>query len=234
MANDLRIIAIGLDEAGRGPLIGDLAVGLVAIQKGKLGILSIRGVRDSKELTPRQREALIKDIMRESVLVMTTYIPPRVIDKSRLNKLIASTMLDMLKTAFMFLSNMGYFFEVYVDEVKGFENYLLKELNMYRDLVIEYRMESNADKKYVVVSAASIIAKYYRDLNLEAIKMIYGDTGSGYPTDPKTREWLIETYKLYREPPPVLRRSWSTLLRLAPSWYYNPKKGRSILDYMGG
>ncbi|OYT61275.1 MAG: ribonuclease HII [Thermofilum sp. ex4484_15] len=72
--------------------------------------------------------------------------------------------------------------------------------------------ENGADKRYPIVSAASIVAKVIRDKEVEELKKLYGDFGSGYPSDPKTLRFLRDCLrKGYL--PPIVRRSWSTLRR---------------------
>ena len=67
-----------------------------------------------------------------------------------------------------------------------------------------------ADQLYPVVSASSIIAKVERDRAVKRLKKIYGDFGSGYPSDRKTREFLIQWIKTKGTMPPFSRRSWKT------------------------
>jgi ribonuclease HII len=68
--------------------------------------------------------------------------------------------------------------------------------------------------KYPIVSAASILAKVRRDTVISELKRLYGDFGSGYPSDPKTvnflREWILKN----RGDLPILRRSWGTFRRV--------------------
>ncbi|RLG79826.1 MAG: ribonuclease HII [Thermoprotei archaeon] len=227
-------IEIGIDEAGRGPLLGDLVVGVVANDSRNSQWLISANIRDSKELSQKQRENLAKYILEHADLVVTAYVPPRLIDRYKLNKLVADTIVEILEVVIEVLEKPKHRIRVYVDEVKGYSKYIEEKLRKNRRSDVEFVMEKKADKKYPIVSAASIIAKYVRDSNLYASRIIYGDFGSGYPSDTVTRNWISSYSKLYREPPPIVRRSWSTLLNLAPHWYFNPKKGRNILEYLMG
>jgi ribonuclease HII len=87
--------------------------------------------------------------------------------------------------------------------------YVLKDLDV-DSLVIE----SKADSKYIVVAAASIVAKVLRDWEVKNLSSHIGDFGSGYTSDPKTISWLdnlegkdLERYRFY------IRRKWSTYRR---------------------
>jgi ribonuclease HII len=68
--------------------------------------------------------------------------------------------------------------------------------------------EHQADRNYPVVSAASIIAKVERDHTIEELKCNYGDFGSGYMSDPKTKNFLYTLARKRGEYPDFVRRSW--------------------------
>ena len=74
--------------------------------------------------------------------------------------------------------------------------------------------EHGADVKYVVVSAASIIAKVHRDEVISRLREIYGDFGSGYSSDPKTRRFLTNWLKEKKRLPNFMRKSWKTVKRI--------------------
>ncbi|MEM4532647.1 MAG: ribonuclease HII [Desulfurococcaceae archaeon] len=226
---------IGVDEAGRGPVLGDLVVGLVVLNNQQYVYLKNLGIRDSKELTPIQREYFVNSIYENSIIVHTTYLPPLVIDLNRLNRLLAKTFVSSINIALTILRK---FFDentivkIYTDEVTGYSDSIKAMINRKIFGNIDIVVEPKADKKYTVVSAASIVAKYYRDRNLYLSKKIYGNFGSGYPSDQRTRLWIVENYSIYRDPPVIIRRSWSTLSVLAPKWYSSVKHGKSILNYL--
>ena len=70
--------------------------------------------------------------------------------------------------------------------------------------------EHKADQKYPIVSAASIIAKQKRDEIIEDLHETYGDFGSGYPSDPKTRKYLKKWIMTDTSNLPIIRRTWKT------------------------
>ena len=72
--------------------------------------------------------------------------------------------------------------------------------------------EHGADDKYAIVSAASIVAKVERDMEINKIKKEFKDIGSGYPSDPKTISFLKNTP--YNDLPDFVRRSWATVERM--------------------
>ncbi|MCI4436683.1 MAG: ribonuclease HII, partial [Ignisphaera sp.] len=85
------------------------------------------------------------------------------------------------------------------------------------------------DSKYIAVSAASIVAKVLRDWHIDQLKKVYGDIGSGYPSDKKTVEWLQNYYKEFGELPSVVRKSWKTIERILG---ISAKKQKSLVEYI--
>jgi len=203
-----RTVVLGIDEAGRGPVIGDMFVAGVAIDPRMLQRLRELGVRDSKELTPSARSRLVAIVLRYAEAVIIKRFPPSVIDETNINVLYAKAVIDLVND----ILRMGLQIKrIYVDAVTG-----RKALTILKGGIgkIPFVLEPKADRKYVVVGAASIVAKFLRDLHVSKLKETYGDFGSGYPADPRTIEWLkkhlIDSPKVM---PSIIRRSWGTLRR---------------------
>lgn len=229
-------LEIGVDEAGRGSLISDLVVSLVAVTHDKIDTLRSIGVKDSKELSPRKRSELAEQILSISSIAVISYISPSYIDRAvsnnGLNMLETRVLINIFRAVRPLLEHLNTRLKIYVDEVKGYDTFIERFLKkMFGEKLVLFLMESRADKKYPVVSAASIVAKYFRDSNLLFIKNIFGDFGSGYPSDPKTREWVINNYSTYRKPHRIIRRSWSTLKKIAPDWSRGLRASK-ITDYL--
>jgi ribonuclease HII len=72
-----------------------------------------------------------------------------------------------------------------------------------------------ADRIYVIVAAASIIAKVVRDREIRKLKRIFGDFGSGYPSDPRTIEAIKNWIRVHNKIPPYTRLSWKTWKKLS-------------------
>ncbi len=233
MAENIPLV-IGVDEAGRGPVLGDMIIGLVCIRRDRLDLLKSHGVVDSKSLSANQRSRLVLIITRISDLVLVTHVSIGEIDLYNLNRLTLEKILYMLDSVGRIV---GYdsVETVFIDMVKGYKRYLNRFRKLYPKAEIVF--EEDADRKYVVVSAASIIAKYYRDQLISELKRFYGEIGSGYPTDPETIAWIREAYQKLDSIPPFIRRSWRVLKRIAPKWYKAKKvrgigRQKSILDYL--
>ena len=100
---------------------------------------------------------------------------------------------------------------VYVDSPDVDTERLKKFLEKITKHKSEIVAEHFADKKYPVVSAASIMAKVERDREIEQIKKEYGDVGPGYPSNDITMGWLRDWMKTHDDFPPIVRKSWDTI-----------------------
>ncbi|MCG2863772.1 MAG: ribonuclease HII [Vulcanisaeta sp.] len=207
------VLVGGVDEAGRGPVIGPMVVAIAVIDD--MDKLRSIGVRDSKELSPQARSRLMNRL--RSILVYMDYevIEPEVIDKyvymNALNKLEAEVTIKLIMKA---LKNVE-LSVVYVDSPDP-------DADRYGELIrravgIEVISMNKADKLIPIVSAASIIAKVVRDSIIEDLHSRYGDFGSGYPSDPRTIEFLRSWVREHGDLPPIVRRSWSTIKRIISS-----------------
>ena len=201
----------GVDDAGRGPVIGPLVIAGVLVDESKLELLRSLGVKDSKKLSPEVRSRLDQEILqvvdRHHIVELDAPSLDRVVNRApkfqRLNLLEAKKMAEVVQTLKPDV--------VYVDasdtDTERFRNNILDELT-YRPKIIS---EHHADDTYPVVSAASILAKVRRDARIDEIRQQYGDFGSGYAHDPQTIRFLGEYYQANKEFPPIVRRSWKTL-----------------------
>lgn len=208
---------LGIDEAGRGCVIGPLVVAGVMISSGDLEKLKALGVRDSKRLTRAQRAQFAREIERLAQHIIVLEIEPDKLDEN-LTEVELRAMAQIIRESRAE--------HVYLDLPVGplarerFQAALDAHLRQLeagegewsrRSLVAE----NKADAKYPIVSAASIIAKVYRDRAIERLHQEYGDFGWGYPGELKTRAFLKEFYERTGRFPPCARRKWRTLRKLS-------------------
>ncbi len=202
------MLIAGVDDAGRGSVIGPLVIAGVLIKEEELPKLIQLGVKDSKLLSPHRREKLamkIKQLVQKySVIKISPEEIDEVVEKGRklhkLNRLEAQTMakvIEMLKpdTAYVDASDV-------LEE--RFKEHILECLPFRVEVVSEHK----ADRKYPVVSAASIIAKVERDMEIVELASVHGDFGSGYPSDPRTMSFLQQCLEKKGEYPEFVRKSW--------------------------
>jgi ribonuclease HII len=202
------MLIAGVDEAGRGCVIGPLVVAGVAVQSEQLPLLTQLGVKDSKLLTPKKREALYEEITKLTQAYKVIKVMPDVIDKvvecsrrlHKLNRLEAQTMAQIIQAL-----NPN---EVYVDAADVVENRFKNHIKECLTIKTRIISKHKADLIYPIVSAASIIAKVERDREIANLRVEYGDFGSGYLHDPKTKLFINQWLKSNSDYPPCVRKSW--------------------------
>jgi len=205
LGKNISSIIIGIDEAGRGPIIGDLLLVIIGFNTIDLPHLEVAGVRDSKELSPITRKKLFKKILKYSLFIYTANISPRIIDRLNINKIIYEQIIQGL-TILSKILNQYDNIKIIIDEIKGYDKKLKHKIYaIFANKNIDIIIEPYADKNYVAVSAASIVAKFIRDENISVLKHVYGEIGSGYPSDQKTINWIKKIYETLENPPPFIR-----------------------------
>ncbi|MBR9680821.1 MAG: ribonuclease HII [Candidatus Altiarchaeota archaeon] len=193
---------LGIDEAGRGPVLGPLVMVGYLIDEEKISTLKKMGVKDSKVLSPKIREELAEKLEKIGDIFIRV-IEPHQIDGFNLNRLEKIATRDIVLE-----SNPDH---VIID---AFEKRLEEKLGLsYHGYQGKITSEHKADVKYEVVGAASIVAKVLRDKAIEKLKVDYGDFGSGYPSDPKTSRFVQELIRSKQNLPGFVRRSWDTVRR---------------------
>ena len=199
MKNRMQIC--GVDEAGRGSMLGPLVIAGITISKSKIKLLKKLGVRDSKKLSPAAREYLYKKIIETVDDYHVIRIPPRVIDKS-----VSNHSLNHLEAKYMarVISKLSPS-TAFVDSCDVNSKRFGKEIS---ELTSNTKIRSyhHADSKFVTVSAASILAKVSRDRAIMRLGKNH-DIGSGYPSDPKTKMFVKKSLRRNHDMP-FLRKSW--------------------------
>ena len=209
-----RLIA-GIDEAGRGPVLGPLVISCVWAEEDAIIKLTELGVDDSKKLSAKRREALAELIREYSSAVNTIVITPEQInsfmDKGvNLNEIEALHMIDSLRWG-------PFAKQVYVDAADVKPDRLATRFRTVFPRS-KFIVEHKADHHYTIVGAASIIAKTTRDKLIKDLQSKLGiDFGSGYPSDPKTRSFLKEYFLETGSFPNIARTHWKTLDKIRDS-----------------
>ncbi|MBZ2165248.1 MULTISPECIES: ribonuclease HII [Methanobacterium] len=198
---------VGIDEAGRGSVLGPLVVCGVAILEERLKYLDRLKLRDSKKISPKRRVVLSRKIRKiaechpvhisatDIDLLRSKDINLNEIEKIAMRKIIGDSNPDV-----SYIDCIDVKPERFKNEIEKFQNNL------------KVVAEHGADDKYAIVSAASIVAKVERDMEINKIKKEFKDIGSGYPSDPKTISFLKNTP--YNDLPDFVRRSWATVERM--------------------
>lgn len=192
----------GIDDAGRGSMLGPLVIAGISIDKKNIRKLSVLGVKDSKKLSPVRREELYKKIISLVDNYYVSKISPESIDKSvekhGLNQLEAKFMakvITKLNPDKSFVDSCDVNPRRFGKEISKLSNN--KKIGSYH----------HADSRFIVVSAASILAKVTRDRAIAHLRKDH-DLGSGYPSDVKTIKFVQKYYKDQKTIPKFVRKSW--------------------------
>ncbi|MEM2478614.1 MAG: ribonuclease HII [Candidatus Pacearchaeota archaeon] len=229
-------IYLGFDDSGRGPVIGPMIIGGVAVNEEQNSFLKKIGVKDSKLLSPNTRERLAKQIKEHCLAYTLVKTYPEEIDsrekmKINLNKLEA---IKFAKAITQLWRKLCFQAKESIEESPMFvfivdcpsnnipkwrallESYLPDEL---RDLIKQRKIAllvKHKAERHTSVAAASILAKEEREYEITKVKaLIDYDFGSGYPSDPRTRYFLEKIYpspklKALDEKLKFVRKSWAT------------------------
>ncbi len=201
------MLICGIDEAGRGPIIGPMVMAGALFSEEDEKKLKAMGVKDSKLLLPKERERLfddIREIAKDSVILI---IGPEEIDDAvqgkeglNLNRLEAKKTAEILNAL---KPNVAYV-DCPSNNTSAYNRLLGSQLTFKpKKLITEHK----ADTRYVAVGAASILAKVTRDREIEKIKEKIGkDFGSGYLSDQKTVAFFDKHHHDY---PHLFRKSWA-------------------------
>ncbi|MFP4403820.1 MAG: ribonuclease HII [Candidatus Woesearchaeota archaeon] len=198
------MLICGIDEAGRGPVIGPMVISGFMCEEYLLDKLTRLEIKDSKKILPNKREKIFEKLIKLDSKFFIIKISPKEIDDALESATINLNWLEAINTAKIInkLKPKKAYIDCPSSNCLNYKNYLL---NLLDDKNIELIIEHKADDKYMVSGAASILAKVTRDREIVKLKEIHGDFGSGYPSDPKTIEFIKENYNL-----PIFRKSWNT------------------------
>ncbi len=197
-------IIAGIDEAGRGPVIGSLIIAMALCNKKNEKKLKKICKKDSKQLSQTQRLETLKklegicDFMH--IEINASELNEKMENMS-LNDIEAEGMASLIKKT----KNS----DVMIDLPDRYSWVFKKRMEKFG--VTKFEAEHKADENYSIVAAASIFAKVLREKRVSQIKEEIGvDFGSGYPSDPKTRAVLKDKEGL-KKIEKYLRKKWKTL-----------------------
>jgi len=200
---------LGIDEAGRGCVLGDLVVAGFVFEGPDCAPLARAGATDSKKLSAKKRLAVREALTPLGEPLIRRITPPQ-IDAGNLNRLEEDAIVDLVRTVEP---------DCVIIDALGAPSTLGRTLQRLQAAVdphvCVWTMEPKADLNHPVCGAASIFAKTTRDQALHELIQEFGELGSGYPSDPRTRSWLA-THAATRAPwPTFVRTRWGTVQALA-------------------
>lgn len=190
---------LGLDEAGRGCVLGPLLVGAFCYEGEDQAPLRAAGAADSKAISAHKREVALARLQTLGQ-VRTLRVEPPEIDEGNLNDLELR----------LFVNHVLHFRpdRVYLDAPVHPRGIPKVRARLVRETgLTDWIIEPKADATYPVVGAASIGAKVARD----AAIAVLGAVGSGYPSDPVTRDLLAKMLASGEPLPNWVRTRWGTI-----------------------
>lgn len=215
--NDYKMkeLILGIDDAGRGPVIGPLVLAGCLIDSDNQKELRELGVKDSKDLTPKRRKFLSKKIKEKSETFEIIPVKPSDIDgieggqsRIKLNEIEANAAAEIINKINTGKQKIKVVIDCPSTNLSKWKDYLLTKIAVLSNL--EVSCEHKADRNHLAVSAASILAKETREKEMEKLKEIYGnEIGSGYSSDPVTIRF-VEKYAIKYENEGIFRKTWET------------------------
>ncbi|ESP00443.1 hypothetical protein LOTGIDRAFT_200807 [Lottia gigantea] len=215
---------LGIDEAGRGPVLGPMVYGTCYSPLTTGDKLKEMGLADSKTLSEEQRDSMFEKIKEASDVVgwIVEILPPTYISNSmlrrskyNLNALSHDCAIGLIRRV---LDKGVNVMEIYVDTVGDPMKYQNKLQELFPNISIT--VAKKADATYPIVSGASICAKVARDYSvknwvfaedIDTEGLVYG---SGYPADPNTKKFMSSSLDKVFGFPSFVRFSWSTAAQI--------------------
>jgi ribonuclease HII len=206
----------GADEAGRGPVLGPMVICAAFFHETDIPFLQEKGVTDSKQLSPKRREELVEVITSKAVDYELVVLSPEDINKgmtsgTNLNELEVNAFARAIGAVVSRGTKPGI---IWVDAADVKPERFGERINSKLPTRLTIDARHKADATFTAVGAASILAKTKRDQIISEIAKQYGEIGSGYPADPKTRAFLKTFYTVHQAFPPIIRTEWETIKQL--------------------
>jgi len=207
----MAVMISGIDEAGKGPVLGPMCVAGILLKRAKTDGLVGTGVKDSKQLTAKKREVLDRKLRGMAEKYFILEVSPSMIDKLR--KIM--TMNEIMVLCYTEVLEELRPDHAFVDAADVIADRFGANIRKRYSGEIMITSEHRADEIYPIVSAASILAKVRRDMLIEQLADEVGmEIGSGYPSDPKTIRFLENWVKDNDSLPSFARDSWETSKRI--------------------
>ncbi len=203
---------LGIDEAGRGALLGPLVMAGVLVEEGDLTRLRSLGAADSKTIPRERRKELLSELLPLALAGRVRVIPPEEIDAHSLTELELSAAAELIRA----LSPHRVVLDAPVSPraIPRFRERLEGLLRSQGSGIPRLSIVPKADRDSPVVGLASILAKVTRDAYITWLRKRYGDFGWGYPGERAVREFLRSWWEMYGNLPPICRQRWSSVGRM--------------------
>ena len=209
----MAILTLGIDDAGRGPVIGPMVLAGCLLNEEAEKELKKLGVKDSKQLTQKRREFLSEKIKESAETFEIVVIKPLEIDGQnhdgvKLNEVEAFACAKIINKINKGFNKIKVVIDCPSVNIAKWKDFLKTKIENLSNL--EVSCEHKADQNHVSVSAASILAKCIREKEMDLLKEKYGsEIGSGYCHDPLTCKFLENHAHKFKDDG-IIRQTWST------------------------
>jgi len=207
------MLVLGIDDAGRGPVIGPMVLAGCLMDSKTEKKLERMGVTDSKKLTQKRREHFEEIIKKECETFEIVLFYPDEIDGSngdgiKLNELEGIGCAKIINEINKGFGKIKVIIDCPSPVISKWQDFVKTKIKNLSNL--EISCEHKADVNHTAVSAASILAKCVREKEMLKLKEIYGEgIGSGYCSDPATKNFLEKNAKKYKDKG-IFRKTWIT------------------------
>lgn len=209
----MKTLLLGIDDAGRGPLIGPMVLGGVLIDSEIEKELKEAGVKDSKKLTPKRRAFLEKTIKEKALSYHVVVIKAEEIDETnaagiKLNEVEAMAAGKIINKLNKSKEKIKVVLDCPSVSTTRWGEFLKTQIENLKNL--EISCEHKADRNHISAAAGSILAKQERERHMDALRKKYGEAmGSGYSSDPLTKKFLEKNIETLDDKG-IFRKSWAT------------------------
>lgn len=199
-------ITLGIDEAGRGPVIGPMVMAAVCLETRAAAALTRAGLRDSKSYGAGPDARARRAELAARVMRVASHVQIRVVDVAEIDRRVARGELNVLEREVA---------ESFIRAAPRSHRIVADGKTLFAPLAGRFpniEAHNRGESIHAAVAAASVVAKNRRDQIFERIAARYrGEfglvTGGGY-ANARTRAFLRSYAERYRRLPPEARRSW--------------------------
>lgn len=211
------VLKFGIDDAGRGPVIGPMILAGCVIDERHEDFLRDLGVKDSKLISQKKRVELEKEIKRIAHSFSIRVVSADTITETNqagllLNELEASMAAEIINEINILEDQIHTVLDCPSPNLDKWKQFLESKIKKIDNLIIS--CEHRADFNHISVGCASILAKCERERQMEKLREIYPDIGSGYASDKVTTKF-VETYFKEHADKGIFRKNWGTYKRFS-------------------
>lgn len=203
-------LTLGIDEAGRGPILGPMVLAAVALEPAAARALTRAGLCDSKKFgagaEARSRRAALASMIR----ARASFVALEVVDAAEIDTRVARGELNVLERecAARLISAAPPCKRIIADGARLF--------GPLRSEFPALRAHDRGESRHAAVAAASVVAKDERDRRFATLcerwRADFGEIGGGGYLNDATRAFLRAYRDRFGELPPETRRSWACQL----------------------